>query len=212
MLKECREHGYFRGDVCPVCGQEGRFLMKDEEIERVGRIVAGILRHFPDRYNLKMDPHGWVSMSEMVKAIKRRDRRLRWLKTHHLIGLVETDPKGRYQIRGEKIRATYGHSIEVELDLPRDNIPDTLFYPATEEEVELLLETGIRPSDRAMVHLSSTAEIAAEAGSHRTENPVILAVDAKRAVEDGVVILRACETVYLTKEVPPEYISVVENG
>ncbi len=61
MLAQCRQHGYFRGDACPLCDEKGRFLMKDHEIDRVGRMMAGILRHFPERFNLHMDGRGWVA-------------------------------------------------------------------------------------------------------------------------------------------------------
>src|SRR5438876_484449 len=54
MLKECRSHGYFREEFCPHCGDEGKFLLNDEEVEILGRTMAGVLRHFPERYGLEM--------------------------------------------------------------------------------------------------------------------------------------------------------------
>jgi len=45
MLKECRSHGYFREEFCPHCGDEGKFLLNDEEVEILGRTMAGVLRH-----------------------------------------------------------------------------------------------------------------------------------------------------------------------
>src|SRR6185436_20567313 len=47
MLAQCRTHGYYRGENCPLCDTPGRVVMKDFEIDRVGRMMAGILRHFP---------------------------------------------------------------------------------------------------------------------------------------------------------------------
>src|SRR5581483_4619731 len=38
MLAQCRTHGYYRGENCPLCDTPGRFLMKDFEIDRVGRM------------------------------------------------------------------------------------------------------------------------------------------------------------------------------
>ncbi|MCK4718115.1 MAG: RNA 2'-phosphotransferase, partial [Thermoplasmata archaeon] len=107
-------------------------------------------------------------------------------------------------------RATYGHSVDIELDLPTDDTPDSLYYPTTQEEVALVMETGIRPSDRLMVHLSSTYAKAKIAGLHRVDDPVILVVDAKTSSDDGNIIMRACSSVYLTKEVPPDFVSVAE--
>src|SRR5208282_4125083 len=41
MLKECAQHGYFRAEVCPVCGQPCRFLMNDRELDHLGRVLTG---------------------------------------------------------------------------------------------------------------------------------------------------------------------------
>lgn len=210
MLKECRTHGYFRAEKCPVCGEDGRFLMNNMEIEYLSRIMAGCLRHSPERYDLKMDPHGWVQVADFVNAIKRKRRELRWLNPHHVQALIVTEPKGRYQFANNMIRATYGHTLDVDLDLPTNNIPDKLFYPATPEEIDLLLETGLKPIDRKKVHLSKTVENAIEAGRSRVEKPLVLEIDAKNAIADGLVIQRAATTVFLTNEIPPKYLKKID--
>ncbi|HTT45710.1 MAG TPA: RNA 2'-phosphotransferase [Thermoplasmata archaeon] len=207
MLKECAQHGYFRAESCPVCGQPGRFLMNDRELDHLGRIVTGILRHFPDRYQLPIDPHGWVALPQLVRAISQKHPAYHWLRPQHVIAIVETDAKGRYEIRDDRIRATYGHTVDVDLDLPTENIPERLYYPVTSEEAAIVLEVGLKPSDRKKVHLSKTAEDAHAAGSVRTPEPVILEVDTKRARADGIVIMKAGKTVYLVDRVPPEYLS-----
>lgn len=206
MLKECDQHGYFRADTCPVCGQPGRLLMNDHELDHLGRILTGILRHFPDRFHLTMDSHGWVSMPQIVRAISLQYRGYHWLRVHHLVAIAETDSKGRYEVRDDWIRATYGHTVEVDLDLPTQNIPDALFYPVTEEESALVLEIGLKPSDRKKVHLSKTAEDARAAGAVRTPSPVILEVDTRAARQAGVVIMEAGRTVYLADQVPAEFL------
>ncbi|MGA8542176.1 MAG: RNA 2'-phosphotransferase [Thermoplasmata archaeon] len=210
MLKECAQHGYFRAETCPVCGQPGRFLMNDRELDHLGRILTGILRHFPDRYQLTVDERGWISLPQIVRAISQKHPPYHWLRTQHLVAIAETDPKGRYEVRDDRIRATYAHTIEVELDLPTENIPDQLFYPVTEEESAIVLEVGLKPSDRKKVHLSKTARDAHSAGSVRTPQPVILEVDAHRARADGIVIMQAGKTVFLVDRVPPEYLHRIE--
>jgi len=211
MLKECPQHGYFRADNCPVCGQSGRFLMNDRELDHLGRIMTGILRHFPDRYQLPIDPHGWVSLSEMVRAISRKHPAYHWLRPHHLVAIAETDAKGRYEVREDRVRATYGHTLEVDLDLPTENIPDHLYFPVTPEEAAIVLEVGLKPSDRKKVHLSKTAGDARAAGKVRTPEPVILEIDTRRAQEQGIVIMQAGKTVYLTDQVPAEVLRRSES-
>jgi putative RNA 2'-phosphotransferase len=210
MLKECAQHGYFRAEACPVCGQPGKFLMNDRELDHLGRILTGILRHFPDRYQLAIDSRGWVSLPQIVRAVSQKHPAYHWLRTQHLVAIAETDPKGRYEVRDDVIRATYAHTVEVDLDLPTENIPDQLYYPVTEEEVAIVLEVGLKPSDRKKVHLSKTAHDAHSAGSVRTPSPVLLEVDAKRARADGIVIMQAGKTVYLVDRVPAEYLKRIE--
>lgn len=210
MLRECKEHGHFRAEYCPVCGQEGRFLMNSEELDRLSRTLAGVLRHFPERFDLEVDRYGFVDLREFVNAIQSKQRRYHWLRPHHVLAIIETDNKGRYEFRDGKIRATYAHSFEVELDSSNVGIPDSLYYPATEEEVDIIVETGIKPSDRKRVHLSKTVGDAVNAGRVRTESPVILEVDVKSASEDGVVIQKAGKTVYLAEEIGPKYLKKMD--
>jgi len=206
MLKECHSHGYFRDEFCPMCGSEAKFLLNDQEVDTLGRTMAGVLRHFPERYDLAIDKNGWIDLRDFITALQSRNRRLRFLKPPHVIALIETDPKGRYQFRDAKIRATYGHTFDVELDLAAENIPDVLFYPTSEEEFVNLQAGGLKPPHRKMVHLSRTYEAALEAGRVRNPNPVIIEIDAKAARAGGNVIMKAGKTVYLTREVPPEFL------
>ena len=91
-----------------------------------------------------------------------------WLRPHHLVAIAETDAKGRYEVKDDRVRATYGHTLEVDLDLPTENIPDRLYFPVTAEEAAIVLEVGLKPSDRRKVHLSKTAADARAAGKVRT--------------------------------------------
>ncbi|HDN95962.1 MAG TPA: RNA 2'-phosphotransferase [Thermoplasmatales archaeon] len=211
MLAECKEHGYYRGKVCPVCKKEGKFLMSDKEVKKLSSILIGILRHFPQQFGIKLDSHGWGSIDEICEAIRSKIDRFYWLRKRHIVALALTDEKGRYQLNQGRIRATYAHTIEVDLsDLPKADV-DVLYYPVTEEEVEIIMEQGILPTDRNKVHLSGSIEKAMEAGKIRTENPVILKIDAKKAMEEGIDIRKAGKDVYIADEIDAKYISILEE-
>jgi putative RNA 2'-phosphotransferase len=209
MIRDCENHGYFRDEYCPICGEEGKFIMSDYEVEKLGRTMAGILRH--GKYDLEMDDQGFVDVRDIVASVKERNPRMKWLRPHHIEAMVETDPKGRYQISGADVRATYGHTIKLNLNLPTDNIPYALYYPTTEEECDIIMETGILPSDRAMVHLSKTYWDAVRVGTIRTEDPIILEIDVVGCEDAGIRIGRAAKTVFLCDNVPPEFLTVVEE-
>lgn len=185
--------------------------MSDQELERLGRIMAGVLRHFPDRFGLTMDGHGWVDLKNLVNAIRDSKPHYHWLRTHHIVAIVETDPKGRYQVDGGMVRATYAHSVDVNLDDLPDANTDELYFPCTEEEVDILLEKGLAPTDRKKIHLSGTLEKAVSAGRTKMEQPIILAIDAATALKEGVKIKRAGKAVYIADKVDAKFLKRLEN-
>ena len=210
MLGYCEEHGYYRGKVCPRCNKEGKFIMNDFEVRKLSSVMIGILRHFPEQFGVKLDKHGWGDIEEIAKAISNRVDRFYWVRKRHLIAIALTDEKGRYEVKEGKIRARYAHTIDVDLsDLPKAEL-DTLYYPVTKEEVDIVMEQGIFPTDRKKVHLSATFEKAMEAGKVRDDSPIILKIDAKSAMEDGIDIRKATEDVYLADKIDAKYISRIE--
>ena len=211
MLSECEEHGYYRGETCPVCDKKGKFLMNEKELNSLSRILAGALRHFPDKLGLMMDGKGWVDINELIESIGLGRSGFNWLRIKHIEALVKTDPRGRYQVDGGMIRATYGHTIDVNPDdLPlAEN--DEFFYPVTEEEADMIIEGGLHPTDRKRVHLSGSVEKAMEAGQVRTDEPLILKIDGKKAKKDGIKIYHAGKDVYITDGIDAKYISKVKG-
>ena len=213
MIRECTNHGYYADDdLCPACNAEGRFIMRTGERNSIARRLALVLRHAPEKFDLEMDINGWVDVKDIVRQFKKQGgKRNHWLRPHHLSAIVETDPKGRYDIRGNTIRATYEHTVEIEIDLPTDNIPDALYYPCDPVETENLLEVGISPSGRSHVHLSASIKTAAEAGHVHFALPTILEVDTAQMIAAGETIWHAGITVYLTDNTPAKYLSVIDN-
>ncbi len=186
--------------------------MSDRESNSLGRILALVLRHAPEKFGVEMDINGWVNARELSEAIGTQRRHYHWLRGWHFEAIANADEKGRYQVENEMIRATYGHSIELDLDLPTDDIPEVLYYPCQTEEVETLLEFGITAGDRKNVHLSRSIRNAMDAGHVRIHRPAILEIDTARAIVDGHTIYRAGTTVFLTDEVPGEYLYQVEDS
>jgi len=180
--------------------------MSDKECDKLGRVLALILRHAPEKFDVEMDINGWVSVLGLCDGIKAQRRDLHWLKPWHFEAVAVTEEKGRYEVEGERIRATYGHSIEIEIDLPTDEIPEVLFYPVALEEVDDIIKLGIKGGDRRHVHLSKTVAKAYEAGSVRIKGPSIVEVDTVRAIADGISIFRAGKLVFLAEEIPPQYL------
>jgi len=210
MIRECNTHGYFSDDeLCPACNSEGRFIMSSRERDSTARKLALVLRHAPEKFDLEMDINGWIDVRDITRKFKESNRRQHWMRPHHIRAISETDPKGRYEVKGNMMRATYGHTVEIELDLPTLEIPDSLYFPCNPEESDNLLEVGLNPGDRLHVHLSSSIKSAATAGRFHMKNPAIIEIDSARMVASGETIWHAGVTVYLSESVPPDFLSIV---
>jgi len=207
MIRKCTEHGYFRGGSCLQCKRPGRYLLDDNKEEKLGRFVSGTLRHFPASAGVEMDRFGWVNLNDFCDIMRKR---YIWMRKEYLYALVESDEKGRYEIRDSRIRARYGHSVDIDLDYKESNSP-YLYYGISPEEVDVLLENGIFPIKQRYVHLSTSYEKAVEVALIHTESPIILQIDAFKAQEDGISLKLATNDIVLAEKIPSEYLFVIED-
>ena len=90
--------------------------MSDREAQSLGEYRAGTETR---QKNVDMDINGWVNTRELSDAISNQ-RHYHWLRGWHFEAIAISDEKGRYQVEGEMIRATYESLIELELDLPTE--------------------------------------------------------------------------------------------
>jgi len=207
MIRKCPAHGVFRGTECK-CGETGSLILDDEQTERLGRFISGALRHFPDDLGLAMNQHGWVDLDVLCDAMRTR---YKWANKEKLLSIIESDEKKRYEIQGRKIRARYGHSVDVDLDYTENALPE-LYYGASREEVDILLEKGIRPLKQRYVHLSTSTEKALEVAKIHTDDPILILIDAAEAQKNGVTMLSATENIVLSEEIPPQYLKLMQGN
>ncbi|MBU7017319.1 MAG: RNA 2'-phosphotransferase [Theionarchaea archaeon] len=175
-------------------------VIRTSQIERedVSKCMSYYLRHHPPR---TMSRDGFVLLDELVTLVQERYT----VDEEYITSIVETDTKGRFQLQDRKIRALYGHSYPVDIDLPLADI-DLLYHGTTEKAAQSILKEGLKPKGRQKVHLSPTPDTAGEVGMRRCRTPVILQIDVRRALKNCIIIEKASDLVYVADFVPPEYI------
>ena len=172
--------------------------------ERLSRFLTFLLRHNPKEYPLVMDREGFASWNDVVDLVQQRfydvnERQIR--------DLIEGAEKKRFEIRGDRVRATYGHSFPVELTEPSTTPPPQLFYGAARDLAQSMLKNGLNPRDRQYVHLSRTLEEARSVAQRHDPAPAILVIDAQAACDDGIRIYEA-GPLFLAENIPPKYLSL----
>jgi putative RNA 2'-phosphotransferase len=175
--------------------------MSEDVKTLVSRYMSYLLRHNPE--DLKMDNEGFIRIDELLSKVKTQysmvDRKL-------LMSIVHESDKKRFEISGDKIRALYGHTIDVNVILREDKQVMVLYHGTTPRVVREIMKIGLKPMRRRWVHLSPTKEIAFEVGKRRTRTPVILVIDVLEARSDGIKFYKATDKVHLCQYVPAKYI------
>ncbi|MFG1999625.1 RNA 2'-phosphotransferase [Spirillospora sp. NPDC048911] len=180
--------------------------MDDRRTVKISKYLAKHLRHQPERIGLTLDDAGWARVDELLAATARNNFPITRAELDHV---VATNDKRRYAFdeTGERIRASQGHSVEVDLDLPVTAPPAVLYHGTVAAAVAAIRHEGLRPMARHAVHLSPDRETATRVGARRGR-PVILVIDAARMAADGHEFRVSANGVWLVDTVPPGYLMI----
>ncbi|MFC0431316.1 RNA 2'-phosphotransferase [Kutzneria buriramensis] len=174
--------------------------MNEKDTVRLSKRLSRHLRHAPEEIGIQLTTDGWTDVAPLLAALRiTRDQ---------LDHVVETNNKRRFAFdeTGSRIRANQGHTVPVELDLPVETPPATLYHGTVAKFLDAIMADGLRPMSRHDVHLSPDVATAVKVGSRRGK-PVVLAVDAGRMHADGHVFRLSANGVWFTEHVPAAYLS-----
>ena len=196
------------------CGSPCIYLMSDEQREALSHLMSALLRHIPHEAGLKLDEEGFVNIDELVRGIRERWRNrhlYRWVTRDHVLAVAIMDARGRFEVRGDKIRATYGHTVPVRIRYQEDREIKVLYHGTARRNLESILRRGLVPGKRLYVHLTSSKEVAMEVGLRHGDQVVVLKIDADCLRKEGHRVYKASSVIYLTDYVPPQCIIDVEE-
>lgn len=164
--------------------------------------LAYLLRHDT---NYTFDSHGWREVCNLVKEYG--------FSQDELTRIVANSTKQRFEFSedGQYIRARQGHSINVDVELKKEDPPEYLYHGTSATLVPKIIEEGLCRMSRQYVHLSADETTAFHVGARRRCPVAILKVSARRMSEDGFLFWISRNNVWLTKMVPPQYISILPS-
>ncbi|MFF0116278.1 RNA 2'-phosphotransferase [Streptomyces prasinus] len=176
--------------------------MDEKRTVKVSKYLARHLRHQPGAIGLTPDGAGWVEIDTLIAAAAAHGFRFT---RAELDRVVTTNDKQRFAIEGTRIRASQGHSIEIDLGLPPSVPPPYLFHGTVPRHFAAIRAEGLLSMDRHDVHLSADRATATRVGARRGR-PVVLSVDSAAMHGDGHVFRVSTNGVWLTGAVPPGYL------
>ncbi len=178
--------------------------MTEKETTRISKFLSLILRHEPKRVGLKLDNAGWVRADELLKAVNAHGVSLTLAQLQHI---VVTNSKRRFEFSGDgrRIRASQGHSIEIDLQYAPQTPPELLYHGTATRFLDSIREHGLRKMGRHDVHLSAETKTTLQVGG-RHGKPVLLIIRAGDMHRAGQVFRCSANGVWLVDHVPPEFI------
>lgn len=177
------------------------------QMSQISKTLAYILRHNPGKFDLVMDKQGWVEVQPLVDALV--------INIATLVGIVKEDNKGRYELSpdGQKIRATQGHSIDVDVNMGVLLYHKAKVYHGTATRfLNGIFEEGLKPGSRQHVHMITDPVKAREVGT-RHGVPVVLEIDIQALIDENPSqrVYESANGYILTEVVPPKYIKILED-
>ena len=178
--------------------------MNDKETTRTSKFLSLVLRHEPERVGLKLGEAGWVGVEELLQAVNRHGVSLTLDQLKHI---VATSDKKRFAFSedGLRIRASQGHSVEVDLQSPPQMPPETLYHGTAMRFLDSIRLNGLQKMERHDVHLSAETKLTVQVGS-RHGKPALLTIRAGDMHKAGFAFRCSANGVWLVDHVPPQFI------
>ena len=174
----------------------------------LSKAVSHALRHEPWLYELELDDEGWASVEDILRALRNQE----WndLSKDDLARMIEASDKQRHEIKGDSIRALYGHSLAGKLKKTPAEPPQLLYHGTAPDTVSLIQSSGLLPMNRQYVHCSVDISTAKQVGKRKAKQPVILTVEAAEAHRNGIAFYEGNEQVWLADVIPSKFIQFPE--
>ncbi|MBS0339795.1 MAG: RNA 2'-phosphotransferase [Proteobacteria bacterium] len=178
--------------------------MTPEHLIPVSKQLSRILRHRPESVGVVLDANGWCDVVELIAKLAEHGTTI---SLEELEVIVATSDKKRFSFSPdrERIRASQGHSVPVDLKLREKAPPPVLYHGTVRRNMQSIMKAGLLPMNRHHVHLSPDVATATAVGGRRGP-PVVLIVDTHRMHKDGYRFFVSENGVWLAEVVPAKYL------
>lgn len=178
--------------------------MTEKEQRKISKFLSLVLRHKPEVVGIILDRQGWADTQELLAKLHYKGFQIT---LEQLQEMVANNDKKRFAFSEDlsRIRASQGHSFEVDLGLLELEPPEILYHGTAVSKISSIKEQGIQKRSRQHVHLSVDVPAAIMVGS-RHGKPVALEIRAGEMYKQGNKFFLSENGIWLTDRVPPEFI------
>jgi putative RNA 2'-phosphotransferase len=137
--------------------------MTENETKHASKFLSLVLRHEPERVGLSLGDAGWIGVDESLRAVNQHGISLTLDQLKHI---VATSDKKRFAFSedGLRIRASQGHSVEVDLQYEPQEPPGLLYHGTATRFLDSIRQNGLLRMERHDVHLAAETKVTLQAG------------------------------------------------
>lgn len=173
----------------------------------LSKTISYALRHAPHEFGLELDEQWWTSIEQLIEALSMKSLEYTEVDQALIEEILQNMEKKRWEIKGERIRAMYGHSVPEKIKYTPTIPPLHLYHGTSEESYELIKQGGLKSMSRQYVHLTTDPDLAIIVARRHTKNPVLLTIKAQDANLGGIEFYSPSEGIWLAEAVPAEFIN-----
>lgn len=177
------------------------------DLRELSKTLSYVLRHNASSYGISLDKEGWVDIFGLIFQLRQKHVKYMFLQKDHIEDVLKLCNKKRFEIKGNKIRALYGHSQTQSVEKEAKEPPPVLYQGTYPEVADKIMVEGIKPMSRQYVHMSTSVNVARLTALRKTSNPVILRIDSEAACRDGLLFYLGNDDVWLSEYIPVKYIT-----
>lgn len=170
---------------------------------QISKFMSYVLRHNPKGKPISKE--GWMDLKDLLELLNNEFSHA--IDQKDVERVVSENDKQRFKIKGDKIRASQGHTMEkINIELIPKIPPDILYHGTKISILDIIKREGLKKMKRHHVHLSAERKTAEIVARRWHQGILILEIDAKRMNFDGSIFYLSDNGVWLTDNVPPQYI------
>ncbi len=132
------------------------------------RKIAYCLRHNPFGCHLNMDKEGYVPINELLCFLNGTNKWIETIDINDIRKTIEISDKKRFELKDDKIRAYYGHSICPTIVKIVSKPPEKLYHGTSHKAADLILSSELNSQKRQYVHLSTNIGAAKKLAQEET--------------------------------------------
>lgn len=179
-------------------------MSRNKSPKQLTKLITYILERRPDEFGLVLDQNGYIKVKELLKAIHEEDG-WKYVRRSHLDEIMITLSDPPFELSENLIRAMHRHRLPKHVFT--QDLPKLMYTCIRQKAYPHVTDKGLSPIAAPHVILSSNRQMAERMGKRIDQAPILLTVNVRQSLVNGVKFSHAGGALYLANFIPAKCFS-----